>query len=249
MNRALAIDRLASELRAIASRNPLKAGEEIERLLSERLGLLEAPERLRLVEELAARFASAPPDDGGRPEALAEVVGLLLGSRIRPGELPPAEILQRLADSLNTVFDSLNRLVQVIQSSLLGDGNPQKTIHQVIGDHLRGEDRLQALENYIGQISRAFLLTQQAFKAAAEKTAQKLLRELDPQAIDAEDGKGLRFGPLKKADRYDAYEQKYQLCRRWLDSGKFGDHLLREVERTCRQKMTAEMHRPKGGPR
>lgn len=255
MNRSQALDRLASEIRELASRSGDQAPEAIEALLLNRWGLLPPKERLVLLEELAARCGVAPapvPAPAPAPAAndvLQEVIGLLLGNRAIHSDLSHAELLQRLADSLNTVFDSLNRLVRVIQSTLMGFNNPEETIHKVIGEHLQGEDRLKSLENYIGQISKAFLLTQQSFKAAAERTIQKLLRELSPKRLDQESAKGLRFGPLKKADLYDAYEQKFQQCQKWFDNGKFGDHLLREVERHCQQKMTAQLRQSKGGSR
>lgn len=249
MSRPPTIENLASELRAIAARSPLQAEAEIERFLGERLEPIPPAERLEILEALCRRFEASEGGPEGRSGSLDRVVALLLGGRIPAGDLPPEELLRRLADSLHTVFDSLNRLVRVIHAAFAGESDPQQTIHQVIGDHLKGDDRLKALENYIGQISRAFLFAQQAFQAAASKTVQKLLRELDPKRLGDENGKGLRFGPLKKADLYDAYEQKYQQCRKWVENGKFAEHLMREVERAWRQKTTTERRRPKGGSR
>jgi hypothetical protein len=250
MNRSQALDRLSEEVRQAAAGSPEQAAAAIESLLENRWSLVPASERLVLLEELSARFGARPaaePDTDN--EVLAEVVSLLLGRRVINSSLSPAELLQRLADSLNTLFDSLNRLVRVIQSTLMGAGNPDETIHTVIGEHLQGEDRLKSLENYIGQINKAFLLTHQSFKAAAERTIQKLLRELSPKALDPENAKGLRFGPLRKADLYEAYEQKFQQCQRWFESGKFADHLLREVERYCQQKISGRQRPAKGGSR
>ena len=172
-------------------------------------------------------------------EILIQVFTLLLGRHVAHLNLPAAELLERLAASLNTVFDSLNRLIGAIQSTLVRCRGPEETIRHAISDHLGSdEDRLKLLEDHIGQISRAFLLTQQAFKTAAERIVHKMLQELDPATIGKEPPKGLHFGPFRKAESFEAYEQKFQQCQKWFESGRFMEDLMREFERACEGKTT-----------
>jgi hypothetical protein len=60
-----------------------------------------------------------------------------------------------------------------------------------------------------------------------------MLAELDPERIDAEAGKGFKFGALRKADLFDLYREKFVSCKAWVDSGRFGEEFLREFEKTC----------------
>jgi hypothetical protein len=201
-------------------------------------------DRSALLKLLVADFGGSPdptcPGGQTEEEILTEVFTLLLGRQVAHLDLPAPELLERLAASLNTVFDSLNRLIGAIQSTLMGGNDPDKTIRHVIGNHLdvEGVDRLKFLENHIGQIGRAFLLTQQAFKTAAERTIHKLLQELDPATIRKDPSPTLRFGPLRKAEWFETYEQKFQRCQKWFESGRFMEDLMREFERVCESKTT-----------
>jgi hypothetical protein len=171
----------------------------------------------------------ATPND----EVLTQLFSLILGNRVTKADLSSAEVLQRLAESLNAIFDSLNKLVSVIKRILLGEDTTDETIRQVIGIHLEGEDQINSLESYLGQISKAFLLSQKAFSAAAYNIVDQILQELDPEKISQQAGSGLRFGPLRKAEFYDIYEQNMKKCRKWFNSGRFKRDLQREFENYC----------------
>ena len=124
----------------------------------------------------------------------------------------------------------------VIDSTLLGKVRGEETIRQVIGFHLEGQDQTKSLESYLGQINKAFLQAQQASKNAAHQMTGKILQELDPEKISQEAGGRLKFGPLRKAELYDIYEQKIKNCRQWYESGRFMQDLQREFEKNCRPK-------------
>ncbi len=231
---------LATEIRKIYAANGPQAAEAIEAYLSNRLGLLTAEERIDRLQKLMAYWTGSqtgptlPSDDD--QEVLARLFSLILGKRVHPADLSSSELLQRLAESLNTIFDTLNKLVGLIQSTLSGREDPEETIRQVIGFHLGGEDQTKSLEAFLGQISQAFLVTQEAFKKAAQKLVGTILDELDPSQFDRLETSSLKFGPLRKAELFDLYTQKLEQCRSWYESGRFVADFQREFEKSCRQR-------------
>jgi hypothetical protein len=241
MSDPISLENLAHEIRQIYSTDSLQAEERIAAYLQEQLGPLSAIEKVGLLEKLTAQFdASATgPADRAYPEdeAVARLFSLVLGDRVTTADLSSADLLKRLAESLNTIFDALNRLVAVIDSTLLGKDRGDETIRQVIGFHLEGQDQTQSLESYLGQINKAFLLAQQASKNAANQIVGKILQELDPEKINQQAGSGLKFGPLRKAELYDVFVQEMKKCRQWYESGRFMQDLQREFEKNCRPKL------------
>ena len=241
MNDSIQSSQLASELRQIFRSAPDHAEPAIEAHLQDRLTGLPMQDRTVLLQMLMADFSGSRDairaERQTEDEILTQVFTLLLGRRVAHLNLPATELLERLAASLNTVFDALNRLIGAIQSTLIRGGGPEETIRHAIGDHLEsGQDRLKLLEAHIGQISRAFLLTQQAFKTAAERIVRKMLQELDPTTIVKEPSKGIHFGPFRKAEFFETYEQKFHQCQEWFESGRFMEDLMREFERACENK-------------
>jgi hypothetical protein len=148
-------------------------------------------------------------------------------------DLSSEELVDKLADSLNTIFDTLNQLISVINQSFSGESSPDATIRQVIGFCLEGEGQGCSLESYLGQISQAFLTSQQAFKGAAYAKVRQMLHVLDPEAIAADAGKGIKFGPLKKAEMFEIYAHRYEKIQKWFNSGRFMEDFLREFEKNC----------------
>jgi hypothetical protein len=167
---------------------------------------------------------------------LTQVCSLLLGRKVSPDDLSSSELLEKLAESLNTIFNTLNQLISVINMTFTGEGSPEQTIRQVIGFRLEGEGQGSSLETYLGQISNAFLTSQQSFKEAAYATVKQVLSVLDPEQLAAETGKGLKFGPLKKAKMFEIYQQRYEKIQKWFRSGRFMEDFLREFEKNCQNK-------------
>jgi hypothetical protein len=46
----------------------------------------------------------------------------------------------------------------------------------------------------------------------------------------------MRFGALRKAELYDIYEQKFEECRIWYETGRFLQDLQRAIEKYCQSK-------------
>ncbi len=68
---------------------------------------------------------------------LTRVCSLLLGRRVSMDDPSSSELLEKLADSLNTIFNTLNQLISVINMTFTGEGPPEQTIRQVIGPPTR----------------------------------------------------------------------------------------------------------------
>ena len=166
--------------------------------------------------------------------AMLLVFGLILGRRVEAEDLASAEFLERLAQSLNTIFDSLNQLISVINMSFSGGAaSGDKTIRQFIGFHLEGGDHTGSLEAYLGQISAAFLTSHKAFKKAAYAKVEQILSALDPEQVAKERSSGLKIGPLRKAEDYDILSEKIGRIKQWFESGRFMEEFLREFEKNC----------------
>ena len=237
MSDAISVDNLAREIRRLHAMDSAAAEDQITAYVQEQLGSLPAPKRFGLLERLGAVFAAPPdaahsayPDD----EVLTRLFSLVLGDKVTSADLSSADLLQRLAESLNTIFDALNKLVAVIDSTLLGKERGEETIRQVIGFHLEGQDQTKSLQSYLGQINQAFLQAQQASKKSAYEMVGKILQELDPEKINQEAGGGFKFGPLRKAELYDEFELRMKKFRKWYESGRFMQDLQREFEKNCR---------------
>ena len=241
MSDNISVDNLAHEIRLTYSMDSRQAEERIATYMQEQLGSLSATEKISILERLTAQFDASVPSSADRAypddEVLTRLFSLVLGDKVTRADLSSADLLQRLAESLNTIFDALNKLVAVIDSTLLGKVRGEETIRQVIGFHLEGQDQTKSLQSYLGQINKAFLLAQQASKNAAYQMVGKILQELDPEKISQEAAGGLKFGPLRKAELYDIFEQEMKKCRQWYESGRFMKDLQREFEKNCRPKL------------
>ncbi|BBO81524.1 hypothetical protein DSCO28_20900 [Desulfosarcina ovata subsp. sediminis] len=215
------------------------SGDAVESYLIGQMASLDEKSRVHVLETIMARMdapsrssASGPAEDA----VLTQVCSLLLGRKVSMDDLSSSELLEKLAESLNTIFNTLNQLISVINMSFTGEGSPEETIRQVIGYRLEGEGQGNSLETYLGQISSAFLTSQQSFKEAAYAKVKQILSVLDPEQVATEVGKGLKFGPMKKAEMYEIYEHRYQKIQKWFSSGRFMEDFLREFEKNCQTK-------------
>ncbi|MBN1932235.1 MAG: hypothetical protein JW786_11570 [Desulfobacterales bacterium] len=241
MTHRISIKQLTHEVRQIYRSDRLQAEDLIATYIEKRLNEFSVEERSILVKKLADEFVDTDKhltaDVNIDEEVLARVSALLLGRKVSKADLSSTELLSRLAESLNTIFDELNQLVSVINAALYGETVGEATIRQVIGFQLEDESPSKSLESYLGQIRKAFLTAQQAFKQAAQSKVIEILNELDPDKIAAISGGGLKFGPLRKAELFGIYTEKFHTCRKWFESGRFMEEFLREFEKNC-QKMS-----------
>jgi predicted component of type VI protein secretion system len=143
--------------------------------------------------------------------------------------------MEKLADSLNTIFNKLNQLIRNIHTTLLGKSPEFETIRHIIGAELEGASPSISLENFLDQIKEAFLSAHEAFKKAANIRFQEILNELDPDLIAAQVENGLKFRPFRKAGYFEMYRERYQKLKKWFESGRFTEALLREFEKNCQK--------------
>jgi uncharacterized protein (DUF2267 family) len=228
------ITQLGVEVRDIYTSDPRRAAQRIEAHLKDRLSdqsstAAKAVLR-RLIEQLRMRQKTTGSTDS---QVLTQVFSLLLGRKVEPDDLSSTEFLERLAQSLNTIFNALNQLISVINMSFTGGHGGDQTIRQFIGYHLEGADQTKPLEEYLGQINRAFLMTHEAFKKTVQTKVQQILQSLDPDLLAAERTSGLKIGPLRKAENFDILKEKIERIQKWFDSGRFMEDFLREFENNC----------------
>ncbi len=246
MAEAVSIQELAEGLRAVVQGAPQDLEASIETYLADRIGPVRQGETLLLLEKLARQFEASPETRAGLElpsEEFSRLVSLLLGKQISISDLSSAELSQKLAQSLNTVFDTLNQIVGVINTTLLGQRAEQETIRQIIGLHIGGGGGGNSLQNYLDQIRDAFLTAHRAFRQATETLVRDILTELDPNTIEASTEKHLKFGALRKAELFHSYSEKFQAIRTWYESGRLMEEFLREFEKVCQKLYRTEARR------
>ncbi len=212
----------------------------MEDYLQTELASFDSPDKMKVLEKLIAEFDASEPDARGTEavaiddHVLARVIKLLLGRDMSPADFNSNELLESLAESINTVFESLNQLISVINTTLVGKQDSDQTIRQVIGYHLEGSQNAKSLENYIGQIGLAFFESQEAAKKAAHTKVMQILEELSPEIIQ-KDADVSRLSPIRKSKYYEVYELKYKKFEKWFESGRFMESFLREFEKNCQK--------------
>lgn len=248
MRAPLDIGQLADRVNRLYAADPGRAPRQIETALSDALANVPPGDRIAVLDALAAAVnpvsSEAEGDIRVDQDVLLNIFSFLLGKRVTAADFSSDELIGRLAQSLNTIFDSLNQLIAVINRTFMGDNQGVETIRQVIGFHLDGAEQVKSLENYLNQINTAFLAAQQASRNAAEKLVREILEELDPETMQAASGGGLKFGRLRRADAFEAYSEKYANLKHWLESGRFMDEFLREFERICQQQFSLKGEEP-----
>lgn len=196
--------------------------------------------KVALVEDLAQVFQeeSVPPQVNTAPidsRSLAKLVPLLLGKNISEIDCTAEELIERLAESLNTVFDTLNELILGINATFMGQVSDTETIRLVIRSNVDDSAESISLHNYLAQIKEAFSIMHEAFKDAAMIKMTEMLTELDPRKIEESLKGGLKIGPFQKAEMFKIYEEKHRTLENWLKTGLITEALLREFEKNCQK--------------
>lgn len=237
---------LAAEIRKMVHEKGPDAEMVVEAYLQKEFGSLAPGEKIgaldRLISELKRDLGPAGEKKTLDTSLIAKLFSMLLGERIGEVDITSEQVIERLAASLNTVFDSLNELIGGINATLMGRAPGTETIRFVIGSQLEQKDESASLESYVDQIKEAFAIAHQAFQDAAMTKMREILGELDPKKIeDSADGR-LKFGPLRKAELFDLYQDKHRTLSNWLETGLLTEALLREFERICQR-----LYQEKGG--
>ncbi len=237
------IETMAREIRIIYNSDISNAETLIETYLEQRLKEYSDNDRLEFLEELTPQFKSFSPKPettlNFEQEEFSRLFSLLLGKRVSMADLSSTETMQKLVNSLNTVFDTINQIIRVMNNKLLGKEVQQdETIRGIISSNLEKggvSDTHDSLQGYLDQIQDAFLVAHQAFQQAAQTRVRQILDELDPKRISALSKGGYKFGPFRKAELFEVYKEEFRICKAWFESGRFTNELLREFEKTCQK--------------
>lgn len=233
---AVSMTMLADELRDLYDAEPAAAREQIERLLANRFEGVPVQERLNEIRRLKDCFSgpkgSSNSSVNGDPgEELKTFISLLLGQRVEPQDLDDRQLQEQLCRSLNSIFDSLNRLLQAMRTTFnLKDSRFEETIRHVLREQLVEKDPTGSLEDYIDQIRVSFFKSFDCSKAAYGTIMEKLLSEIHPEKLLSEAGGGIKLGPLKKAEAFDRYKNVYDSLHKWHESGRGLEEYLRAFE-------------------
>lgn len=234
---------LAGEIDRLAGDDPAGHAREIEELLARSLAHLDDGRRIALLERLERSFCAPEARPVGAGQALGaptkDVVGLIVGRDVDVVSLAPEEILERLSDALQRVFAELNEIVGLIETTLGGAGGLDETIRGIVGAEISGGTPGATIEDFLGRIRKAFLISKNASQEAARTVAGHIIKELDPASVQAETS-GLAIGPLRKAQAFEAFEERYARVRKWFDSERFMLDFSRQFEKNCRKAFTGK---------
>lgn len=226
---------LANDIRNLHRSHPLKSEALIEQYLEESLRGM-PDQKGAILEKLIEHFEKPSPQSVYAPgrDELFPFFANLLGERISNTPLSPPEFLEKLTQSFDTIFNTLNKIMAVIHTTLLGEEVELKTIRTRMGDYLQGRGELSSIQIYLDQIQNAFLIAHKAFQQAAYTKVKAIMTELDPDRLETSRG-GLKIGPLRKAEFFEIYKDKFSKCKGWFNSNKFMEELLKEFEKTCQK--------------
>jgi hypothetical protein len=241
MSSHLSIDRVTSEIRDLYQSGAANPEPRIESYLTEITENFSQEERSVLGRGLVQAFkkrsaAEAVDSESTDPAShpLEMMVTLLFGKRLEEMDLPAEDLVRRLADSLNIVFDSLNELIGAINTTFMGQSEGE-TIRMVISSDMVGKEKDNSLQSYLDQIKESLGIMNQAYRKAAFTKMKEMLDELDPKNLSQALGAGIKIGPFKKAELFSIYESRYQTLRNWLDSGLLIEALIQEFEKSCQK--------------
>ena len=230
---------LADSIRKAAGMPGRDLRAAIEECVEKELGGIPPQQKVILLEEAARQFGTPKSCGDGTPgfspEEAGRLLSLLLGKGKTGSDLSPEDIFPKLVAALNTVFDSLNRTIRVINSTLIGEMGELETIRAIIGSEIGGAASGTSLQEYLDRIQEAFLKAHKAFREASESMTGRILAEFDPEKMASlADGK-LKFGPMKKAELFDIFAEKFESCKRSLESGRLIEEFMREFEKACQK--------------
>jgi hypothetical protein len=237
------LHQLTDEIRQIYQADRVNAAGRVEELLMHALAGYTPAERMDFLEKCIASFGHVPwqeevpatPPSRLNSAAFNNLLTMLLGKEILERDLSMEEMTKHLAAALNTVFDSVNKLIGGINATLMGSSSGEETIRVVISSSIDEKKGIASLEKYLDQIGQFFAIALQAYKEAAQTKIGEILHELNPERIVEESENGLKFGPLRKAHQFDCYQDKYKTLQNWHRSGLLLEAFMKEFEKNCQK--------------
>ncbi len=250
----LEITELAKEMKDRLSGMGQAATEDklqvLKEMLMERTGGLAPEKRLEVLTNLKNYFAQeVKKQPCGLPPAssLAELARIILGrSTEELKDMEQEQILKRLQDSMTTIFETLNQIVQSLHAAAgLETGfEPEKTIRMLIHERLSSRDDMGnlSIQAYLDHIKMAFEAVRQAFEQAMDEKTTELLHEMAPDKLAHELGdRGIKLGPLYKASLFDLYEDRFNHLKDFVEKGLFTREVMLAFERRFSERLLDSM--------
>jgi hypothetical protein len=172
---------------------------------------------------------------GCGPSEIPRLFSLLLGKESASQDISSTELLTKLSSSLNTIYNTLDQIADTIDTTLLGRRTDAEPASQFIDSVFDKTEQSTSLKDYLDRIKDAFLIAQQAFRQAVHSRVGEILFDLNPERLEAATSRGLKFGPMRKAELFEIYKEKYQACQRWFEAGHLVEEVFREFERNCQK--------------
>lgn len=244
---AITLLNAAADIRKLYEADPGGASGAIELHIDRYLKTGNPEEKIAFTRELMRLFdgGSDPTSASGIHPATGDVLpqnekflrlfSRLFGESITKVDLSSEEHLEKLAQSLNTIFNSLNSIIGVIHTTLLGENPETETIRHIIGTGMESPGGTDSLQAHLDQIQKAFLIAHRAYQEATANKLKQILEEMSPEKLSEGMEGSLKFGPLKKAEIFENYKEKHALCKKWLESGRLMEELLRDFEKNCQK--------------
>ena len=228
------LEKLSEDIKNLFHQHPDEAEHLIESYLQESLNAASNEQKLSVIKHLIQIFKSLQKTDTTTdPYEMQQIFSLLIGKDMGIDGLSQSELLNRLAESLNDLFDTLNEISRVINMTLTGQEIQDQTIRTVIGRQIERDTDTATIDEYLNRIKNAFLTAHQAFKETAKEKVDLILTELNPDRMAEESSGGLKIGPMKRAEYFDIYQEKYEKIQKWFESGRFLDDFLMAFEKRC----------------
>ena len=225
------IVQLADEIRSVYASDGDEVEKRIEHLLKVRLKNHPHSEELRILKKLISEFGDTPhsciEDLILESGIMSQICSLLLGKDISRTNLSSTDLLHRLTEGLNTIFDSLDQLIKVINQTLFGEGLGKQGTRTIIGYNP------ESLEGHLGQINKAFSMAIMAFEKTVKIKVEQILQAIDPDQISSERNGWLKIPSFQKAEHYEVFKEKYIEIKKWFESDKFMEDFRREFEKNC----------------
>ena len=231
MSDRIAITQLADEIRGVYILDGNQVEKRIEHFLKEKLKNHSDSEGLTILKKLISEFGNTPHSCAEdlilEDSIMSQICSLLLGKDVSRINLSSTELLQRLTECLNTIFDSLDQLIKVINKTLFGEGLGKQGTRTIIGYNP------ESLEGHLGQINKAFSIAMRAFEKTVKIKVEQILQAIDPDQISSERDGWLKIPPFQKAEYYEIFEEKHIEIKKWFESDKFMEDFRREFEKNC----------------
>ncbi len=237
--------------RAAASRDEkLQALKDI---FKEKTTGLPLDEKIRSLQDLKDYFSQEVRVPAGpsrtSASALVELAETILGKGTEGLEdMDQEQILQRLNDSLTTIFDTFNQIVQSLHAAagLEGNFSPEKTIRMLIHERLSSREDMGnlSIQAYLDHIKHAFSAVREAFEKAVNEKVMEMLHEMAPERLAQDLGdKGLKLGPLYKASLFELYEERFNHLRNFVERGLFTREVMLAFERRFSEILSKSMEK------